>query len=49
MPRRLLAPGAAMIALSLALFAGIGAVLPSIDVAATDLLDVEAYVEAVIG
>ena len=48
-PRRLLAPGAAMIALSLALFAGIGAVLPSIDVAATDLLDVEAYVEAVIG
>lgn len=48
-PRRLLAPGAAMIALSMALFAGIGVVLPSIDVAATDLLDVEAYVEAVIG
>ncbi|MGP5290340.1 proton-conducting transporter transmembrane domain-containing protein [Brachybacterium tyrofermentans] len=48
-PWRLAMPGAAMMALSLAMFVGIGLVLPTIDTAATDLLDVEAYVEAVIG
>ena len=48
-PGRLVMPGAAMLALSLAMFLGIGAVLPTIDTAGTDLLDVEAYVRAVIG
>ena len=48
-PWRLLGPGAAMLALSVAMFVGIGAVLPTMDAAATGLLDVPAYVEAVTG
>ncbi|WP_010533318.1 proton-conducting transporter membrane subunit [Brachybacterium squillarum] len=48
-PARLAAPGAVMMALSLAMFVGIGVVLPTTELAATDLLDVNAYVEAVMG
>ncbi|MDN6303381.1 MAG: monovalent cation/H+ antiporter subunit D family protein [Brachybacterium sp.] len=48
-PWRLALPGASMIVLSLAMFVGIAAVLPTFDAAATGLLDVDAYVEAVIG
>lgn len=48
-PWRLALPGAGMLVLSLGMFVGIGAVLPMIDTAAIDLLDVDAYVEAVIG
>ena len=46
-PWRLLAPGAAMMALSLVIFVGIGALLPAVDSSAADLLDVGSYVEAV--
>ncbi|MFC7374814.1 MULTISPECIES: proton-conducting transporter membrane subunit [unclassified Brachybacterium] len=48
-PWRLALPGASMMALSLAMFVGIGLLLPTVDLAATDLLDVGAYVEAVRG
>ena len=46
-PWRLLAPGAAMMVLSLVIFVGIGALLPAVDSSAADLLDVGSYVEAV--
>ncbi|WP_114854051.1 proton-conducting transporter membrane subunit [Brachybacterium sp. YJGR34] len=46
-PLRLLAPGGAMLAVSVAMFVGIGAVLPLTEAAAAGLLDVPAYVEAV--
>lgn len=46
-PARMLAPGAVMIGLSVAIFVGIGALLPAVDAGAADLLDVRAYVEAV--
>ncbi|WP_394213916.1 proton-conducting transporter membrane subunit [Brachybacterium vulturis] len=48
-PWRLALPGASMMALSLAMFLGIGLVLPFFDAAAAGLLDVDAYVEAVKG
>ena len=41
--------GAVMMVLSLAIFVGIGALLPAVDHGAADLLDVTAYVEAVMG
>ena len=46
-PMRLLAPGAAMLVVSVAMFVGIGAVLPLTEAAAAGLLDVSAYIEAV--
>ncbi|ATG50690.1 cation:proton antiporter [Brachybacterium vulturis] len=48
-PWRLALPGASMMVLSLAMFLGIGLVLPFFDAAAAGLLDVDAYVEAVKG
>lgn len=46
-PWRLALPGAVMMALSLAMFVGIGLLLTVFDTAAIGLLDVDAYVEAV--
>lgn len=48
-PARMLLPGAVMLAISVAMFVGIGGLLPLVDSAATGLLDVDAYTEAVIG
>ncbi len=48
-PLRMLLPGAAMIALSLAIFVGIGALMPAVDAGAHDLMDARTYVEAVMG
>ena len=45
----MLLPGAAMIALSLAIFVGIGALMPAVDAGAHDLMDARTYVEAVMG
>ncbi len=47
-PRRLLAPGALLIAVSVAMFVGIGGVLPTMDEAATALTSVDLYREAVL-
>ncbi|WP_299302397.1 monovalent cation/H+ antiporter subunit D family protein [uncultured Brachybacterium sp.] len=46
-PWRLALPGAVMMALTLAMFVGIGLLLTVFDTAAIGLLDVDAYVEAV--
>lgn len=48
-PWRMLTPGAAMLGLSLVIFVGIGALMPAVDAGAVDLLDVDAYVKAVMG
>ena len=47
-PRRLMAPGATLMAVSVAIFVGIGVLDPVIDRAAAGLLDPTAYVEAVL-
>lgn len=48
-PTRLLAPGGALVAASVALFLGYGAVAPEVDRAVAGLVDTDAYVRAVLG
>ena len=48
-PARLLVPGGALVAVSVALFLGYGAVAPEVDRAVGGLVDTAAYVQAVLG
>jgi multicomponent Na+:H+ antiporter subunit D len=47
-PTRLLVPGGALVALSVAMFLGYGAVAPEVDRAVAGLVDTSAYVQAVL-
>ena len=48
-PARLLVPGGALVAISVALCLGYGAVAPEIDRAVAGLVDTSGYVQAVLG
>ena len=48
-PARLLVPGGALVAVSVALFLGYGAVAPEVDRAVAGLVDTAGYVQAVLG